>query len=116
MYMYNAKCEGGKTMQRSSNKHTLHSSSEHSQCNVSVPRICCLKKVLGTKTLHWLCSLLECRVCLFEDRWMVLPPSHCAWYIHNVATGFGSRELLFGHWINGMYMYMYIYALCFQAV
>ena len=31
--VHNAKREGGKTIQWSSNKHTLHSSSEHSQCN-----------------------------------------------------------------------------------
>ena len=37
---HDAKRKGGKTIQLSSNKHTLHSSSEHSQlqCNVSVPR------------------------------------------------------------------------------
>ena len=31
---------------------------------------------------------------------MVLPPSHLA--LCTVAMGFGSRERLFGHWVNSI--------------
>ena len=69
--VHNAKCEGGKTIQWSSNKHTLHSSSEHNQL-----------------------------MCLFEDSWMVLPPSRLALctinYIHckNVRVVFKSSVVI----------------------
>ena len=47
-------------------------SSGNIQTQISVESVYCLKKVLVTETLHWLCSPLEC---FFEDRWMVLPAS-----------------------------------------
>ena len=55
----------------------------------------------GDRNVPLLCSLLECRVCLFQDRWMVLAPSRLA--LCMVATCFGSSERLFGHWINKKY-------------